>query len=234
MSLTRFHAAILAVRPENCESPARNLYCPEESEENMTDRRAFIRTSLSLPAATVVAGSLRWIDIHAMTAPTLQLERFLYDVRFAESYDVARTIAQSGIETSGFADDLMALWYDDLDLRWKEAPMTLGGITMPESVFVLETFALDRGMRVIYRGEHAPASNGSMTHTLAGPTGMLEAMSHARGEWTERLAEAITQCPADTDDRSELSFATQTDALSLRDVPLISWIIAPRSANSGH
>jgi hypothetical protein len=151
-----------------------------------------------------------------------------------ESYDVAQAVGQQGIALSPIADDLMTLWYDELDLHWQQAPMTLGGVTMPEALFVLETFALDRGMRVVYRGEHSAVSDGNMTHKLAGPAAMLEWLSHAGTDWTHSLAQAMTQCPANGEKGSELDFETQSDALALRDVPLMSWIIAPRSVRTSH
>ena len=54
---------------------------------------------------------------------------------------------------AAFDGDLTRLWYERLDLSWKRAPMTLGGVTTAGGLFVLETLAADRGMRVIERVE---------------------------------------------------------------------------------
>jgi hypothetical protein len=119
----------------------------------MTTRREVLRCGLALPALSLAAGSLPFTASAVGAAETLRLERFVYDVRFAESAAMGEHAARRGISPAPIADDLMRIWYDDLDLRWREQPMALAGITMAEALFVLETFALDRGMHVVYRGE---------------------------------------------------------------------------------
>ena len=100
----------------------------------------------------------------AAAAPLLELERLVFDVRFAESGAIAAHAERLGIPLSPIADDLMSLWYDELDLAWRKAPMALGGVTLADALFVLETFALDRNMHVVYRGEHGLVENGR-SHT---------------------------------------------------------------------
>jgi hypothetical protein len=166
---------------------------------------------------------------------TLKLERFIFDTRFAEAFDVAGSVEKLGVPLAPVADDLMEFWYDELDLRWKEGPMALGGVTTEEALFVLETFAQDRAMRVVYRGMHGVAVDGKLEHALSGPRAMLEALqrdaqAHA---WTEVLAEAMTACPLGAPEMTRVAFVTSLGGISLRDVPLFSWIIAPRSAIAG-
>ena len=104
----------------------------------------------------------------------LTLERFIFDVRFAEPGAVAKVVEQRGVRLAPIADDLMTLWYDELDLAWRKAPMALAGVTLAETLFVLETFALDRGMHVVYRGEHGLVENGRIQHRIAGPAPLIE------------------------------------------------------------
>jgi hypothetical protein len=117
----------------------------------MADRRQFLQSFLFLSAATV-PGVLPAVSA-ARPAPysDWRLERFVFDERFTAAVTRARRAARDGIPVSATSGDLMDLWYHELDLSWREAPMTLGGMTTRSDLFVLETFAADRCMRVAYR-----------------------------------------------------------------------------------
>src|SRR5262245_20437428 len=121
----------------------------------MIDRREILRATVALPlVASPFARAL------AEAPRSLALERFIFDVRFAESGAIAEHLKTLGVRLSPVDDDLMKLWYDDLDLAWREKPMALAGVTLADTLFVLETFALDRGMHVVYRGEHGLVDGG--------------------------------------------------------------------------
>ena len=197
----------------------------------MTNRRQFIQSGIAVSAASSMGMSLSVAGSSAGEQPeTLKLERFIFDLRFAEAYDIGQLLGRAGVPISGFADDLMSLWYDDLDLRWRDAPMAIAGVTLNEALFVLETLAMDRGMRLIYRGDHSAVSNGRIAHSLNGPAGMLAGLSPRPGDstWVSGLAGALSQCPWPSTERGSLEFVTTETGLALRDVPLCSWIIAPR------
>jgi hypothetical protein len=194
----------------------------------MTSRRDVLKAGAALPAVSLAGAPFA----RALGAAVqwLSLERFVFDVRFAESGAIAQHVERLGVPLAPIADDLMTLWYDELDLEWRKAPMALAGVTLADALFVLETFALDRGMHVVYRGEHGLVENGRIVHRLAGPGPLVERLSPLPEAWERALAAALTQCPlgAPQVERSELVSAGA--ALSLRDVPLYSWIIAPRAA----
>jgi len=195
----------------------------------MTNRREVLRIGAALPAwslSTVpFAGALG-----AGEGNTLTLERFVFDVRFAEPGAAAKRLEQRGVRLAAIADDLMALWYDELDLAWRKAPMALGGLTLPETLFVLETFALDRSMHVVYRGEHGLVENGRIQHRVAGPAALIARLQPLAPPWESTLAEALTACPLGSPEIVRAELVSDGAALSLRDMPLVSWIIAPRSA----
>ena len=88
------------------------------------------------------------------------IELFVFDRRFADAREAAERRAANGVEAAGFDGDLTNLWYDRLDLRWRESPMTLAGVTTASGLFVLETLALDHGMRVIERTELSAQTPG--------------------------------------------------------------------------
>jgi hypothetical protein len=99
-----------------------------------------------------------------------------------------------------------------------------------EALFVLETFALDRNMHVVFRAEHELVVNGKITHRVAGPAALVERLSPLAAPWEAALAEALTQCPLGAPDIARAQLVSEGAALSLRDMPLVSWIIAPRAA----
>jgi hypothetical protein len=193
----------------------------------MTNRRELLRGAAALPVvATPFARVL------AAARESLVLERFVFDVRFAESGAIAEHVGRLGIALSPVADDLMTLWYDDLDLKWRKAPMALAGVTLEDALFVLETFALDRGMHVVYRGEHGLVEQGRIVHRLAGPAALIKRLEPLPHEWESALAKALTECPLGAPQTARAELVTEDAPLSLRDVPLYSWIIAPRGVVS--
>ena len=194
----------------------------------MANRRDLLKAGAMLPAASLAAAPFA----RALGAPeqSLPLERFVFDVRFAESAAIAEHVERLGIPLAPIADDLMTLWYDELDLKWRKAPMALAGVTLADALFVLETFALDRGMHVVYRGEHGLVENGRITHHLAGPAPLIEMLNPLPADWESALAKAITECPLGAPQTARAELVSAGRELSLRDVPLYSWIIAPRAA----
>jgi hypothetical protein len=196
----------------------------------MTNRRDVLRAGTALPALSLVGAPFA-SALGAAAAP-LELERFVFDVRFAEAGAIAEHVGHLGVPLAPSADDLMTLWYDELDLAWRKAPMALAGVTLADALFVLETFALDRNMHVVYRGEHGLVENERITHRLAGPAPLLERLSPLREPWEQALAAALTQCPLGAPATVRTELVTQGASLSLRDMPLYSWIIAPRAAVS--
>jgi len=193
----------------------------------MTNRRDVLRAGAALPAVSLVG--LPFNGAFGAAGQSLALERFVFDVRFAESGAIAEHVKHLGTRLSPVADDLMTLWYDELDLAWREKPMALAGVTLADALFVLETFALDRGMHVVYRGEHGLVENGRITHHLAGPAPLIEMLNPLPADWESALAKAITECPLGAPQTARAKLVSAGRELSLRDVPLHSWIIAPRA-----
>ena len=193
------------------------------------NRREVLRIGAALPALSLA--TLPFSSAIA-AADKLALERFVFDVRFAEAGAVAEQVERRGVKLAPIADDLMTLWYDELDLAWRKAPMALAGVTLADALFVLETFALDRGMHVVYRGEHGLVENGRITHRFAGPAALIERLSALPNAWEGELASALTECPLGSPQLARSELTTDGAPLSLRDVPLYSWIIAPRAVVS--
>jgi hypothetical protein len=117
----------------------------------MTNRREFIASSLLVSGASLLPP----ISAQAAGSELLahDVDCFVYDLRFAEARALAEQASQRGIAPAPTTGDLMTLWYDYLDLRWKRAPMTLAGLTTHKGLFVLETLAADHGMHVVWRAD---------------------------------------------------------------------------------
>ena len=155
----------------------------------MMNRRDILRSGAALPALSLA--TLPFARAIA-GAGVLTLERFVFDVRFAESGAIAEHDRAARRSACADRRRLMTLWYDELDLAWRKAPMALAGVTLAETLFVLETFALDRNMHVVYRGEHGLVENGKITHRLAGPArahraAVAIAARRGRTRWPRRL-----------------------------------------------
>jgi hypothetical protein len=118
------------------------------------NRRRFMQTSIAVAGAALPVTHALSAAASMSTETGLHLERFVFDDRFAEAAEAAQQAAERGISVAAFSGDLTRLWYDDLDLRWRDKPMTLAGATTQQGLFVLETLAADRGMRVVYRAAH--------------------------------------------------------------------------------
>ncbi len=196
----------------------------------MANRRDVLKASVALPAASLLGAPFS--SALGASLRALPLERFVFDVRFAESGAIAEHVERLGVALSPVADDLMTLWYDDLDLKWRKAPMALAGVTLEDAFFVLETFALDRGMHVVYRGEHGLVENGRITHRFAGPSAIIERLSPLPTQWESALASALVECPLGAPQTARAELVTDGAPLSLRDAPLDSGIIAPRAVVS--
>ena len=153
----------------------------------MANRRDVLRAGAVLPAVSLAAAP--FASVARRGRAVLSLERFVFDVRFAESGAIAEHVEHAAFALA-VADDLMTLWYDELDLAWRKAPMALAGVTLADTLFVLETFALDRGMHVVYRGEHGLVEDGRSCIGSPARRALIERLSpcrrRGRARWRRR------------------------------------------------
>ncbi len=190
-----------------------------------------MQSGLALSAACAAGQAIFPSTAGAAQSQLLRLDLFVFDRRFAEAVDVARHVAGKGVPTTQVAGDMMGLWYDHLDLQWKRQPAAVAGMTTLDGLFVLETLAADHRMRVVYRGEHRTPRDGQVSHALRGPASLIRPMSRADASlWRPMLARAMTRCPLGAPSIGELDLKTRAEPASLREAPLYSWIIAPRTS----
>lgn len=117
----------------------------------MTNRRQFIQNGFVLSAASLaVPQALRAHPSDADFAGTT-VELFVFDDRYPEAVSAASTASAGNVPTASMIHFMTELWYEELDLHWKRSPMTLDGMTTGHGLFVVETLALDRNMRITSR-----------------------------------------------------------------------------------
>jgi len=108
----------------------------------MTSRRLFLKYGLSACAAGAM---IRSISAQTLVVPYYKV---IFDERFDGPRAFAAETAARHIPTVGIRGDITDLFFHDLDLRWKQGPVSLGGYTTAQSLFCLDLLARDRGMRV--------------------------------------------------------------------------------------
>src|SRR5688572_30161537 len=161
----------------------------------MTSRREFLKVGLAASALHVTAARA------AIAAPdppaAVSIYKVLYDTRFPVSVEFAHRAAARGLAVHAMAGDMTRFWYDDLYHRWRRGPAAIAGLTAHGAVFCLERLAWDQRMRVVYRGEHAPAAAGCVAHRFEGPASLMSAAAAATADaaWPAALADVVVECP---------------------------------------
>ena len=106
------------------------------------NRRVFLKSGI---AACSAGALLRPVSAKG---PVIPFYKAVFDERFEEARVFAADADARNIPTAAIRGDITRLFFDDLDLRWKQGPVWLTGLTTPESLFCLDLLARDRGMRL--------------------------------------------------------------------------------------
>jgi hypothetical protein len=114
----------------------------------MATRRNFLKSGLGACAAGATAPLRSRLCTASPGAAVLPYYQAIFDERFEDSRVFAAGAAARRILTAAIRGDITRLFFDDLDLRWKQGPVLLAGYTTPASLFCLDLLARDRGMRV--------------------------------------------------------------------------------------
>jgi hypothetical protein len=193
----------------------------------MTDRRTFLRGGL---AASVVGGAFGPSGYAAFAGgqPRLSLHKVLVDGGLVESVAFGEVAESNGSPIHVFArGDISDVWYDELDLLWRERRAPIAGLTRHGPLFVLERFAWDRGMRVVFHGEHVAESTTVVAHRLRGCPEAVSSTAElvaAGADWAEALPLGLMLTDRRPAPVGALAF-TSPGRLSCSE-PLYSWAIA--------
>jgi hypothetical protein len=117
-----------------------------EAEKRMMkpSRRGFLKCGMGACSAAAL--------IHSTSAqkPVVPYYKAVFDERFEDARAFAIEATARNIPAAAIRGDVTSLFFNDLDLRWKQGPVWLTGLTTPSSLFCLDLLARDRGMRLHY------------------------------------------------------------------------------------
>ena len=136
-----------------------------------------------------------------------------------------------GMEAHGIHDDITDLWYRNLDRQWRSAPATLAGITLSTSLFCIETFARDYGMRLRFRAIHKNRPDGRAEYVMRGDERLVEQAAALDGGWAGAFARFATAVPLVESGKFQQKIVETAALPSEEPGPMVSWIIAPRLRN---
>jgi hypothetical protein len=164
-------------------------------------------------------------------AAAIPLYRTVYDARFRAARAFAARARMLGARLKRIDGDITDLWYNDLDLRWKQGPVAIAGLTDTSALFCLEHLAWGAGrLRVVYRADHWRHHDGRVMHRMpkqvAAATPPLGADP---AEWGRRAADLIVlhRGSERTEAASMGGNASSRASSDTAAEHLVSWIIAP-------
>ena len=196
----------------------------------MRNRREFLQISLASSALPLIAGEQREASFHGRVN-----REPLHDVIVEMSSPLALAFraaaVELGLEAHGIHDDITDLWYHKLDRQWRSTSTTLAGVTLSTSLFCLETFARDYGMRVWFRALHYKTANGRAEHLISGDERLVEQAAALDGEWGPAFARFVTAVPLAKSSEFQQKTVETAALVSEEPGPMVSWIIAPRLRN---
>jgi len=136
----------------------------------MTTRREFLQAGVAA-CAVPVALSARTAAATALPGKNplesgqMRFHLVVFDERFSEGVLFARHFERLGIAVRPIRGDMTRVWLDEIEPCWSRRPVSIAGLTAHGPLFCLERLAWDYGMRVVFRDEHAQASDGQMIQT---------------------------------------------------------------------
>jgi hypothetical protein len=143
----------------------------------MPNRREFLQIGLASSALPILAGERSEASFYD-SVNRLRIREVIVEMSSPPALAFRAEAVELGLKAYGIHDDITDLWYNVLDRRWKSAPAALAGITLSTSLFCLETFARDYGMRVWFRAlhdkaEHDKTEPGPMVSWIIAPRGVF-------------------------------------------------------------
>lgn len=106
------------------------------------NRRVFLTSGIGACSAGVLIRPL------SAQKPVVPYYKAVFDERFEDTRAFAAEATARAIPTAAIRGDVTSLFFNDLDLRWKQGPVWLTGLTTPASLFCLHLLARDQGMRL--------------------------------------------------------------------------------------
>lgn len=117
----------------------------ERGSGDEASRRTFLKNGLGACAAGVLVAPI------SGQPAAVPVYKAVFDERFEEARAFAAGATERGIRTAAIRGDVTKLFFEDLDLQWRQGPVVLAGYTTSAPLFCLDLLARDRGMRAIHR-----------------------------------------------------------------------------------
>ena len=197
----------------------------------MPNRREFLAISLASSSALPIMTSERREDAPSLENSKSQCVRsgaVIVEMTSPLALAFRAEADKCGLLAHGIHDDITDLWYRHLDLQWRTAPATLAGITLSTSLFCLETFARDYGMRVWFRAIHKNSPDGPAEYVLSGDERLVEQAAALDGGWPAAFARFATAVPLVEPGKFHQKTVETAAPPPEEPGPMVSWIIAPR------
>jgi hypothetical protein len=196
----------------------------------MTTRRQFLGKAVAMSALSLAGGSAVAGIAHGGGPLRVSLVVFDRDVKAGRAF-AARAAAQ-GSRTHGTSADMTALWYSDLDRRWRTTRDVVAGFTGESALLWLEQLGRRSDRRVLFRVEHRPTADGQVEHRLYGRPAIVAQVRQViqRPSWAAGMAAIIGNYPR-RERRPGASHRWQGPAGMTGDwaEPMVSWLMVPRS-----
>ncbi len=155
----------------------------------------------------------------------------VYDSRHGESRSFGGRASGLGLPTHAIEGDITDLWQTELRALWKQAPVTIAGLTERAALFLLEQLGWDHGLRVVYQAEHGLNSGNGAEHRVirAARPGLKRELEAAGAMWPHLLAGRILTGPREVASNDCTPSGAAMASYLREPKKLHSWIIAPRS-----
>ncbi len=155
----------------------------------------------------------------------------VYDSRHVDARSFGERANRVGLPTHGIEGDITDLWQTELRALWKQAPITVAGLTERPALFLLEQLGWDHGLRVVYQAEHGLNSGNDAEHRIirSARPGLKRELEAAGAMWPHALAGQILTDTREVTSNDYTPSGTAMASYLREPTKLHSWIIAPRS-----
>jgi hypothetical protein len=199
----------------------------------MHNRRTFLQAVAAASSVSVSGGVIgMWpTGVPAATARRIDLYKVVFDQGHPAAVEFGQAAKAAGLTAQAIGRDVTSLWYDDLYHRWRQGAAAIAGLTPARVAFCLQVLGQDAGLRMVFRAQHTPLSDGRLEHRLTGPSSVLEraALLDSGAGWSRGAAALVGHCPAELSSRRTLALTSvSATGFAFRE-PLVSWVIAPAS-----
>jgi hypothetical protein len=191
------------------------------------NKRDFIKGSGALAAAASVnlIGSLEAV---AGFAEKTRIAAAIFDERYGDARAFAAELGRAGAAQFQTNQDVGRLCYGALREYFARPGVQLAGLTPHSDVYVLQSFAAERRLKLLFEGLHDARRGSTLSHQLqlsermAGTAGLLE---QAGSRWSTALARVVAGTPFEG--RATRTERVATRTRRSRDNPgmLVSWVL---------